>query len=70
MARKTDPALKDDFHKIVLDAIPSPVFVVQEDVRIVDFNTAASKMLADDRQLIIRRRAFFKSLTRSLQFSS
>ncbi len=38
MVRKTDSALKDDFHKTVLDAIPSPVFVVQQDVRIVDFN--------------------------------
>jgi nitrogen-specific signal transduction histidine kinase len=70
MVRKTDSALNNDFHKTVLDAIPSPVFVVQQDVRIVDFNAAASKMLADDRQLIIRRRAFFKSLLRSLQFSS
>ncbi len=57
MVRKTDSALKDDFHKTVLDAIPSPVFVVEQDVRIVDFNTAASKILADDRQVIIRKRA-------------
>ena len=70
MVRKTDSALKDDFHKTVLDAIPSPVFVVQQEVRIVDFNAAASKMLAGDRQLIIRRRTFFKSLPRTLQFSS
>ena len=57
MPQKTDSILKDDFYKTVLDAIPSPVFVVQQDVRIVDFNTAASKMLADDRRLVLRRRA-------------
>ena len=57
MVLKPDSALKDDFHKTVLDAIPSPVFVVQQDVRIVDFNTAASKILADDREVIIRKRA-------------
>ena len=67
MVRKPDSATKNDFHRIVLDAIPSPVFVAQQDVQIVDFNAAASKMLAEDRQLIIRRRAFFKSLLRSLQ---
>ena len=70
MVQKTDSALKNDFHKTVLDAILSPVFVVQEDVRIIGFNTAASKMLADDRQLVVRKRAFFKSLSKSLQFSS
>ena len=70
MVRKPDSATKKDFYRIVLDAIPSPVFVVQEDVRIVDFNAAASKILAKDRQLIIRRRAFFNSLLRTLQFFS
>ena len=59
MVRKPDSALKDDFHKTVLDAIPSPVFVVQQDVRIVDFNTAASNILAEDRQVIIRKRGTY-----------
>ncbi len=41
----------------VLDAVPSPIFVVDEDVRIIGFNRAASKMLAQEPELVIRRRA-------------
>jgi PAS domain-containing protein len=41
----------------VLDAIPSPIFVVDDDVRIVGVNLAASQMLAQNPQIVIRRRA-------------
>ncbi|PAW78295.1 MAG: hypothetical protein B9S32_07115 [Verrucomicrobia bacterium Tous-C9LFEB] len=47
----------DSFYRGILDAIPSPVFVVEEDVRIVDYNAAASKMLSSDRSMVISRRA-------------
>jgi PAS domain-containing protein len=43
-------------YRAIMDAIPSPVFVVEEDVRIVDYNLAASKLAAADREFIIRRR--------------
>jgi PAS domain-containing protein len=57
MVSITRSAMDDDFYRIVLDAIPFPVFVVEDDMRIVDFNAAASKMLAQERELVISRRA-------------
>jgi nitrogen-specific signal transduction histidine kinase len=42
-----------DFVKSVLDAIPSPVFVVDDDVRIMAANEAASQMLSDEPALMI-----------------
>jgi PAS domain-containing protein len=50
-------AIKDTFHRVVLDAMPSPVLVVDEEVRIVDVNANAAKMLASNPDLIIRRSA-------------
>ncbi len=47
----------DGFYRGILDAIPSPVFVVEEDVRIVDYNAAAAKMLSRDRAMVISHRA-------------
>jgi PAS domain-containing protein len=41
----------------VLDAIPSPILVVDDDVQIIGFNLAASALLAQNPELIIRRRA-------------
>jgi PAS domain-containing protein len=40
----------------ILDAIPLPIFVVDDDVEIIGFNLAASPMLAEP-GLVIRRRA-------------
>jgi PAS domain-containing protein len=45
-----------NFVKSVLDAIPSPIFVVDDDIRIMAANDAASQMLSDDPELIIRTR--------------
>ncbi len=41
----------------VLDAIPSPIFVVDDDVQIIGYNLAASKMLAQEPDLVLRQRA-------------
>jgi len=46
-----------EYHQMLLDAMPCPVLVVEEDVRIVDFNTAAGKILDAKRELVIHRRA-------------
>jgi PAS domain-containing protein len=46
-----------DILAAVLDAIPAPIFVVDDDVQIVGYNLAASRMLAQDPKLVIRRRA-------------
>lgn len=47
----------DDIVGNVLDAIPSPIFVVDHDVQIIAYNLAASQMVHQDPELVIRRRA-------------
>ncbi len=44
------------FLKAVLNAIPSPVLVVDADVRILDFNRAAAQWLNTPRAAILKRR--------------
>jgi PAS domain-containing protein len=46
-----------DFYKAILDAMPSPVFVVEKDVCIIDFNSTAGKLLPQEREKVIRQRA-------------
>jgi len=41
----------------VLDAIPSPILVVDDDVQIIGYNLAASQLLAQNPELVLRRRA-------------
>jgi nitrogen-specific signal transduction histidine kinase len=47
----------DDFVGTMLNAMPLPVFVVDDDVQIIAFNQTASQMLAKDPAMILRRRA-------------
>jgi hypothetical protein len=51
-ASNDNPALL----RAVLDAIPSYVFVVDEDVRIWEYNTAAGRLLGSEHREILRRR--------------
>lgn len=46
-----------DLVDAVLDAIPSPIFVVDDDVQILGYNLAASQMLAQEPNLVLRQRA-------------
>jgi PAS domain-containing protein len=46
-----------DILREIFDALPSAVFVVDEDVRIQEYNNAASELLMADRQTILRHRA-------------
>jgi len=41
----------------IFDAFPSPVFVVDQDVRIQEYNNAAAELLTTDRDRIIETRA-------------
>ena len=43
--------------RAVFDALPSLVLVVDEDVRIEEYNLAAGELLATDRKSTFRRRA-------------
>jgi len=51
------PFESSEYHTTLLNAMPCPVLVVEEDVRIVDFNTAASKIIDEKREVVLRRRA-------------
>ena len=46
-----------DLVEIILDTIPAPIFVVDEDVQILGCNQAVFQMLAQEPELVIRRRA-------------
>ncbi len=53
LSRSEDPVLL----RSMLDAIPSFVFVVDDDVRILDYNAAAAGLLGEDRPKVLRHRA-------------
>jgi PAS domain-containing protein len=57
MDRPAETSKQERFYRTVLDAIPSPVFIVTTDVRIIDFNAAAAGMLKENPELLIRRKA-------------
>ena len=42
--------------RVIFDALPLPAFIVDEDVRIMDFNTAAEKLLGFAPKSALRRR--------------
>ncbi|MBI5593657.1 MAG: PAS domain-containing protein [Deltaproteobacteria bacterium] len=52
-----DEKEKTDFLRMVFDALPSFVFVVDQDVRIQEYNTVASDLLMAERKAIIKQRA-------------
>jgi PAS domain-containing protein len=45
------------FSRTVYDAVPSPILVVDDDVRIIDHNRAAAGILAPSSQSVLSRRA-------------
>jgi PAS domain-containing protein len=48
--------LEQGFHRVLFDAMPLPVFVVDEDVCIFDYNAAAARLLGKGKRLILRHR--------------
>ncbi|MGA3284778.1 MAG: hypothetical protein ABSD57_10010 [Verrucomicrobiota bacterium] len=56
MSRLAVQFLDQGFHRVLFDAMPMPVFVVDKDVCIYDYNAAAARLLRKDKKLIIRRR--------------
>jgi PAS domain-containing protein len=48
--------LDQGFHRMLFDAMPLPVFVVDEDVRIMECNAAATRLFGPDKQTILKRR--------------
>jgi PAS domain-containing protein len=48
--------LDEGFHRVLFDAMPIPVFVVDSDVSILEYNAAAAQLLGSEKQTVIRRR--------------
>jgi len=48
--------LDQGFHRVLFDAMPMPVFVVDKNVSIFDYNAAAARLLKKDKSLVLRRR--------------
>jgi PAS domain-containing protein len=46
----------DDFHKVVINAIPDPILVVDGDVCILDCNTAAAQVIGGEMRHVFGRR--------------
>jgi PAS domain-containing protein len=57
MSRLAVQFLDQGFHRVLFDAMPLPVFVVNQDMCVFDYNTAAARLLRKDRKLVIRRRS-------------
>jgi PAS domain-containing protein len=48
--------LDQEFHRVLFDAVPVPIFVVDADVSVLDYNAAAGRLAGKNRRLVIRRR--------------
>jgi nitrogen fixation/metabolism regulation signal transduction histidine kinase len=57
MSRLVVEFLDQGFHRMLFDAMPMPVFVVDQDVTILEYNTAASQLLAKGRPEWLGRRS-------------
>jgi PAS domain len=55
--RAMDQREEDVILGAVFDALPSMVFVVDQDVRILEYNAAASDLMATERKAVLRQRA-------------
>jgi PAS domain-containing protein len=49
--------LDQGFHRVLFDAMPMPVFVVDEDTSLLEYNSAAAQLLGQDKGMILRRRS-------------
>ena len=56
MGNLNSPGGADEYARRLLDAVPLAILVVDEDLRILDFNAAAALMVNGEMRAIIRRR--------------
>jgi PAS domain-containing protein len=52
----TETLALDGYFRILFDAVPSPVLIVDDDVRILDYNIAGAELLGQDRGLQYMKR--------------
>jgi PAS domain-containing protein len=48
--------LDQNLHRVLFDAMPMPVFVVDEDVSLLEYNTAAAQLIGANKQVILHHR--------------
>ena len=48
--------LDQGLHRVLFDAMPMPVFVVDEDVRVLEYNVAAARLFGSDKPAVVNRR--------------
>ena len=48
--------LEQGFHRVLFDAMPMPVFVVDDDVSILEYNSAAAQLLGGEKHYYLNRR--------------
>ena len=48
--------LDQGFHRMLFDAMPMPVFVMDEDVHVLECNAAAARLFGPDKQTVVKRR--------------
>lgn len=48
--------LDEGFHRVLFNAMPMPVFVVDKDVSILEFNTAAAGLLGRSKDSVVLKR--------------
>jgi len=51
-----EPLVLDGYFRILFDAVPSPILIVEDDVRILDYNVAGAGLLGPDRRLQYMKR--------------
>ena len=51
-----EPLVLDGYFRILFDAVPSPILIVEDDVRILDYNVAGAGLLGQDRRLQYMKR--------------
>jgi PAS domain-containing protein len=56
MSRLAVDFLDQSFHRVLFDAMPMPVFVVDDDVTILEYNSAAARLLGPKKQTVLARR--------------
>lgn len=48
---------EDGFWRKIFDTVPLPMLIVDADLRILDFNAAATALLGSDQRIVLRRRS-------------
>lgn len=56
MSRLAIDFLEQGLHRVLFDAMPIPVFVVDNDVCILEYNAAAGRLLGAEKQYYLNRR--------------